>query len=54
MKSEDFYSLKGGKKIKKLNIDNNLLNSVDGSDKFSRVRRGHFNTTSNEVLQINK
>jgi hypothetical protein len=54
MKSEDFYSLKGGKKIKKLNIDNNLLNSVDGSDKFSRVRPGHFNTTSNEVLQINK
>ena len=48
MKSEDFYFLKGGKKIKNLNIDNNLLNSVDGSDKFNGVKQGHFNTSNNE------
>ena len=54
MKSEDFYFLKGGKKIKNLNIDNNLLNSADGRDKYSGAKQGHFNSTSNEVLHINK
>ena len=54
MKSEDFYFLKGGKKVKNLNMDKNLLNTVAGSDKFSGARQGHFNTTSNEVLHVNK
>ena len=54
MKSEDFYFLKGGKKVKNLNMDKNLLNTVDGNDKYSGVRQGHFNTTSNEVLHVNK
>ena len=52
MKSEDFYFLKGGKKIKNLNIDNNLLNSGDGNDKFNGIKQGHFNTSSNEALHI--
>jgi hypothetical protein len=54
MKSEDFYSLKGEKKIKNLNINNNLLNSVNDRDRYNRVKQGHFNTASNEVLHINK